>query len=151
MTDKVVKPIVAEGDSISTFQVTAGATGSKFLIDIRDNKKFTGIKCPGCKKVYVPPRLHCPTCCIKMGEWVELSGKGTLETYTVVRYKEPYQPKEPPIIYGVIKLDGADTGIYGILGEVDPDKVKIGMRLEPVFKEEREASLLDIDHFKPSS
>ena len=151
MTDKAVKPIVAEADSISNFQVTAGATGSKFLIDIRDNKKITGIKCPSCSKVYVPPRLHCPTCCVKMSEWVELSGKGTLNTYTVVRYKEPYQPKEPPIIYAVIQLDGADTGLTSILGEVDPDKVKIGMRLEPVFKEEREGSLLDIDHFKPSS
>jgi uncharacterized OB-fold protein len=151
MTAKTVKPVVAEGDSISTFQVTAGATGSKFLIDIRDNKKITGIKCPSCSKVYVPPRLHCPACFVRMSEWVDLSGKGTLDTYTVVRYKEPYQPKEPPIIYGVIKLDGADTGMYGILGEVDPLNVKIGMRVEPVFKEEREASLLDIDHFKPSS
>jgi uncharacterized OB-fold protein len=151
MTEKAVKPVVAEGDSISTFQVTVGATGSKFLIEIRDNKKLTGIKCPSCEKVYVPPRLHCPTCCVKMSEWVELSGKGTLDTYTVVRYQEPYQPKEPPIIYGVIRLDGANTGLTSILGEVDPDKVKIGMRLEPVFKDEREASLLDIDHFRPSS
>ena len=86
-----------------------------------------------------------------ISEWVDLGSKGTLETYTVVRYKEPYQPKDPPIIYGIIKMDGADTGFYGILGEVDPDNIKIGMRLEPVFKDEREASLLDIDHFKPSS
>jgi uncharacterized OB-fold protein len=151
MTAKAVKPVVAEGDSISTFQVTVGATGSKFLIDIRDNKKITGIKCPSCSKVYATPRLHCPTCFVRMSEWVDCGGKGTLETYTVVRYKEPYQPKDPPIIYGIVKMDGADTGFYGILGEVDPENIKIGMRLEPVFKEEREASLLDIDHFKPSS
>jgi uncharacterized OB-fold protein len=151
MTKNSVKPAVVEAESISTFQVTVGATGSKFLIGIRDNKKIMGIKCPRCKKVYVPPRSHCPTCCVKMDEWVELSGKGTLDTFTVVRYKEPYQPKEPPIVYGIIKLDGADTGLPHIIGEVDPNKVKIGMRLEPVFKDEREASLLDIDHFKPSS
>jgi uncharacterized OB-fold protein len=86
-----------------------------------------------------------------MDEWVELSGKGTLDTFTVVRYREPYQPKEPPIVYGIIKLDGADTGLPHIIGEADPAQVKIGMRLEPVFKDEREASLLDIDYFKPSS
>ncbi len=151
MAKNSAKPAVVEAESISTFQVTVGAIGSKFLIGIRDSKKIMGIKCPSCKKVYVPPRLHCPTCCVKMDEWVELSGKGTLDTFTVVRYKEPYQPKEPPIIYGVIKLDGADTGLPHIIGEVDPNKVKIGMRLEPVLKDEREASLLDIDHFKPIS
>jgi uncharacterized OB-fold protein len=135
----------------SNFLVSTGATGTKFLSEIRDNKKIIGIKCPGCSKVYVPPRLHCPTCFVKMNEWVELSGKGTLSTYTVVRYKESYMPQEPPYAYGVIQMDGADTGLAHLLGEVDLDKIKVGMRREPVFKEQRDGSILDIDYFKPSS
>jgi len=144
------EPIVAEVIAHSNFLVSTGATGTKFLTEIRDNKKIMGIKCPSCGKVYVPPRTHCPTCFVKMSEWVELSGKGTLSSYTVVRYHEPYMPKEPPFAYGVIQMDGADTGMAHFLGEVDLDKIKIGMRLEPVFKEEREGSILDIDYFKPS-
>jgi uncharacterized OB-fold protein len=131
--------------------VTVGDTGQKFLTEIKDNKQITGIKCPTCKKVYVPPRTHCPTCFTRMSEWIKLSGKGTLETFTVVRYQEPYMPREVPFAYGVIKLDGADAGMAHVLGDVDLDKIKVGMRLEPVFKEEREGSILDIDHFKPSS
>ncbi|MCJ7522902.1 MAG: OB-fold domain-containing protein [Dehalococcoidia bacterium] len=60
-------------------------------------------------------------------------------------------PEEAPYAYGVIQMDGADTGLVYFLGEVDFDKIEIGMHLEPVFKEEREGSILDIDYFKPSS
>jgi len=144
-------PVNVEVIAHSNFLVNTGATGTKFLKEIRDNKKILGIKCPGCGKVYVPPRLHCPTCFTKMTEWVELSGKGTLSSYTVVRYEEPYLPKPVPFAYAVIQMDGADTGMAHVLGEVDLDKIKVGMRLEPVFKEEREGSILDIDYFKPSS
>jgi hypothetical protein len=144
-------PIVVEVPSHSSFLVSTGATGTKFLSEIRDNKKLMGLKCPSCGKVYIPPRTHCPDCFVRMSEWIDLSGKGTLTTYTVVRYQEPYMPKEPPYAYGVIQMDGADTGLVHMLGGVDLDKIKIGMRLEPVFKEEREGSILDIDYFKPSS
>ncbi|MBM3156803.1 MAG: Zn-ribbon domain-containing OB-fold protein [Chloroflexi bacterium] len=142
-------PITEEVVAISDFQVTVGATGSKFLFELRDNKNIMGIKCPTCKKIYVPPRTHCPTCFARMSEWVNLSGKGTLETFTVVRYQEPYMPKEAPYAYGVIKLDGADTGIVHMIGGVDLDKIKVGTKMEPVFREQREGSILDIEYFKP--
>ena len=142
-------PTVVEVQGHSNFLVTIGNTGHEFLSQIRDNKTIMGIKCPGCKNVYVPPRSHCPTCFAKLTEWVKLSGKGTLETYTIVRYKEQYMPKEPPYAYGVIKLDGATTGIVHLIGGVDLNKIKVGMKMEPVFKEQREGSILDIEYFKP--
>ena len=55
------------------------------------------------------------------------------------------QPAESPIGYGVIQLDGADTGLVQTLGEVDIEDLKIGMRLEASFKDERQASILDIN------
>jgi hypothetical protein len=59
------------------------------------------------------------------------------------------QPVEPPIIYGIIQLDGADTGLLHMLGEVDLEQLKIGMRLQAVFQEKRVGSILDIKYFKP--
>jgi uncharacterized OB-fold protein len=53
-----------------------------------------------------------------------------------------------PIVYGVIQLDGADTGFVHMLGEVDSEQLRIGMRVQAVFKEKREASILDIKYFK---
>ena len=143
-------PIVVEVQGHSNFLVTIGNTGHEFLSQIRDNKTIMGIKCPGCKNIYVPPRSHCPTCFAKLTEWVKLSGKGTLETYTIVRYKEQYMPKDPPYAYGVIKLDLASTGIVHLIGGVDLNKIKVGMKMEPVFKEQRQGSILDIEYFKPA-
>ncbi|MCK4362393.1 MAG: Zn-ribbon domain-containing OB-fold protein [Dehalococcoidia bacterium] len=130
---------------------SAGLVGSRFLIELRDNKKITGIKCPTCNRVYVPPRSTCKYCFGKLSEWVEVSNKGTLLTYAVAYQPSPVQPVEVPIAYGIVQLDGADTGLAHMLGEVDPEQLKVGMKVKAVFKvkKERVASILDIKYFKP--
>ncbi|MBM4463587.1 MAG: Zn-ribbon domain-containing OB-fold protein [Chloroflexi bacterium] len=128
---------------------SAGAVGSRFLIEIRDNKKFLGTRCPTCNHVYVPARSICKYCFGQLSEWVEVSDKGTLLTYTVDCQSNAMQPVEPPIIYGIVQLDGADTGLLHLLGEVDLEQLKVGMRLQAVFKEKRAGSILDIKYFKP--
>ncbi|NQT74692.1 MAG: Zn-ribbon domain-containing OB-fold protein [Chloroflexi bacterium] len=130
----------------------AGVVGSKFLIELRDNKKIKGIKCPECNQVYVPPRSTCKYCFGELSELVDVSDKGTLVTYAVSYEPTPVQPVEgTPVIYGIVKLDGADTGFVHMLGEVDPKQLEIGMRVKAVFKtkKKRVASILDIKYFKP--
>ncbi len=127
----------------------AGAVGSQFLISLRDKKKIMGTRCPTCNRVYVPARSVCKDCFGQLAEWVEVSDKGTLLTYTVCQQSNPVQPVEPPIVYGIVQLDGADNGIVHMLGEVDFEQLRIGMRVQAVFKEKREASILDIKYFKP--
>jgi len=105
--------------------------------------------CPICNRVYVPARSTCKYCFGQISEWVEVSDKGTLLTYTVDCQSNAMQPVEPPIIYGIIQLDGADTGLLHMLGEVDLEQLKIGMRLQAVFQEKRVGSILDIKYFKP--
>jgi len=127
---------------------SAGAVGSRFLIELRDNKRIMGIRCPTCNRVYVPARSVCKDCFAQLNEWVEVSDKGTLLTYTVCHQPNRVQPMEPPVVYGIIQLDGADNGFVHILGEVDSEQLRIGMRVQAVFKEKREASILDIKYFK---
>jgi hypothetical protein len=130
---------------------SAGAVGSRFLIELRDNKRIMGTRCPACNLVYVPARSVCRDCFGKLSEWVEVSQKGTLLTYAVAYQPNPVQPLEPPITYGIVQLDGADTGFVHMLGEVAPEQLKVGMKVKAVFKvkKERQASILDIKYFKP--
>jgi hypothetical protein len=58
-------------------------------------------------------------------------------------------PAEPPVIYGIIQLDGAGTGFVHMLGEVKSEELRVGMRVKVVFREERKASILDIKYFRP--
>lgn len=130
----------------------AGIIGSKFLVELRDNKKIKGIKCPACDIVSVPPRSICKYCFGELSEMVDVSDKGTLLTYAIARDANPIQPvKGSPVIYGIVQLDGADTGFVHMLGEVDPKDVKSGMKVKAVFKpkKQRIASILDIKYFKP--
>ena len=130
---------------------SAGAVGSRFLIELRDNKKIMGTRCPTCNLVYVPARSACRDCFGELSEWVEVSQKGTLLTYTVTYQSNPVQPVSTPIVYGIVQLDGADTGFVHMLGEVDPEKLKVGTKVKAVFKpkKERQGSILDIKYFKP--
>jgi uncharacterized OB-fold protein len=131
------------------YSYCVGQVGSRFLRELRDNKKIMGIRCPTCNHVLVPPRATCAKCFSKLKEWVEVSDKGTLISYTIVNYQELYHPVKTPFVYGVIQLDGADTGLVHILGELDFKKLGIGMRVQAIFKEERKGDIRDIMYFKP--
>ncbi|HIE16891.1 MAG TPA: Zn-ribbon domain-containing OB-fold protein [Dehalococcoidia bacterium] len=149
VTEMEDEPLVVEGKLEIPFKYYAGAQASKFFIELRDNKKILGVKCPRCDKVYFPPRTTCTWCFSRLDELVELGTRGELLSYTVVHYSEPVHPVKAPFVYGVVKLDGADTGLAHLIGEVNLDELKIGMRVEAVFKKEREGNILDIEYFKP--
>jgi hypothetical protein len=129
----------------------AGETASYFFTQLRDEKKIWGKKCPKCKKVLTPPRKVCPYCTVQTADWVQLSGEGTVDTFTIVRRGNNIHPMKVPFAYAIIKLDGADTGFLHVLGEVDVNKIKEGMRVKAVFAENREALPTDIAYFKPVS
>ncbi len=128
---------------------TAGAVGSRFLIELRDNKRIMGTRCPACDKVYVPARSVCKYCFAQLDKWIEVSDTGTVETYTVAGQQNGVQPVDPPIIYGIIQLDGASTGLVHMLSEIEFEKLAVGIRVKAVFNEKRVGSILDIKYFKP--
>lgn len=151
MKKEVVTPHIVPGRLYVPYFNYYGALGSEFCRRLRDNKKITGVKCSQCRKVYVPPRSVCATCFNNLSELVEVSSKGTLLTYTVIHYtySPNYQPADVPYACGIIQLDGADTGLCHLLGEVDLDKITIGIRVEAVFKDKGEGNILDIQYFRP--
>lgn len=127
-----------------------GQAMGRFYRTIKEQCKIWGNKCPSCGLVYVPPKENCPKCFAKINEFVEVGDTGRLLTYTVVRYSVPFvQPQEPPFALGVVLLDGADTGFTHLLGEVDLDRIQVGMRMRAVYRDVREGNLLDIKYFKP--
>ncbi len=134
------------------FKWSAGKFGSIFLRNIRDAKKFVGIKCDKCENVYVPPREICGKCYRELDNLIQLSTEGELIAYSIVNYKfiDPNTgtPRPVPYTYGYIKLDGADTTLSHFVNEQDPEKLYPGLRVRAVFKEERIGSLDDIECFE---
>jgi uncharacterized OB-fold protein len=151
MTDKLNGQELLQYESRIKVPYTwsVGEVGSRFLMEIKDNKKIWATKCPSCDVVFVPPKKTCTYCFSEIHEWVEVKDEGVLQTFTVVRYETPLIPGKSPQIIGIIMLDGADTGLVHLIGDVPQDKVKVGMRVKAVFAEKRTGHILDIKHFKP--
>jgi hypothetical protein len=143
--------IVMDGRIKVPYRWAAGEVGTRYLTSLRDDRKFLGTRCPECGKVYHIPRRNCPDCFEECSEWVELGSEGTLETYTVVRKHHPQlSPLPLPFGYGVIKLDGADTGFLHLLYDFDEGQLRSGMKVEAVFSDEPEGNILDVKYFRPA-
>lgn len=129
----------------------AGQAGSRFLVALRDRMQLLGVRCPACQKVWVPP-IRCLTCHQIGTEWVQVGPQGTLETWTIVRTSVlPIQVLPVPYATGVIRLDGADTGLVHFLGGLEFSKLFSGLRVEPIFNTQRRGHILDICYFQPVS
>ena len=120
---------------------------SRFFWELKENKKIMGTKCPRCGVVFCPPTSDCPKCWIPT-EWVEVGPKGTLLHYAIINLPALWMKRDVPYTLGLIKLDGADTGLMHFVNETAKTELKNGLRVEAVFAEERKGYITDIHHFK---
>jgi len=133
------------------YSYTHGIVGEKFFKELKENARIMGTKCKKCGFIYVPPRLFCERCFEKLDEWVEVGKKGEVHIYTVAHIDVDGTKLKKPIIWAMVKIDKVHGGMVHRLDEIDLKDVKIGMRVEAVFKDkkERTGSVLDIKYFKP--
>ena len=139
------------------YKWATGHTLGKALKEIRDKKKILATKCPECGRVSVPAKSICGRCHgVWMGDnWLKVSDKGTLQTF--IRLENPrLEPLEgkvhrETVVQGDIELDGAGgTAIQHYLKEQDLEKLRVGMRMQAVWKEKRNrvGDLSDILYFE---
>lgn len=131
----------------------AGRCFSHLFEALKNEGKILAVKCPQCGRVYLPPRPVCGDCFVEMREWVEVSHQGTVRAFTIMRvpFLDPStgQPRPVPFGMALIQLDGADTTLNHYLGEADVTRLRIGLRVEAVFRERRQGTMSDILYFKP--
>lgn len=133
---------------------TAGVAAEKFFTAIRDSGQFLGARCAACDEVYVPPKLYCEKCFaeLKDSDWIKLGPAGTLESWTVVHIGIDGANLPTPDLVGLVRLDGATTALVHRLGDVNPDRLRIGMKVKAVMKPERkrEGAITDVLYFRPA-
>ncbi len=135
------------------FAWASGVAVSRFLAELK-NGKLIARKCRKCKRIMIPPRMFCENCFRDTDEWVYVKDTGTVNTYSIAHVAADASRLSTPLCVAVINIDGASElmGFLHLLREVKPDKIKIGMRVQAVWKpaEERTGSILDIRYFKPA-
>ncbi len=132
------------------YTYTAGHSGARYLHHMKKGK-IVGQRCPSCSNVYVPPRGCCAKCGVVTEEEVDISGEAAIISFTIVHLPIPGSSVEPPFVVAEILFDGADITTLHLVSDVPNEEVRIGMRVEPVWKnkEEWDCSSENILYFKP--
>ena len=133
------------------YEYTAGIAQTRFLLGLRD-KRLLGQRCPKCHKVYLPPRGACPTDGVPTTDEVELAHTGTVTTFCVVNVPFHGQQMEIPYVSANVLVDGADLPLFGLIQEMPAHEVRMGLRVEAVWKDDDEltTSLENIKWWKPT-
>ncbi len=114
--------------------------------------RIIGQRCPVCHKVYVPPRSACPVDGVATTDEVELADQGTVTTFCIVNVPFLGQKITPPYVSAYVLLDGADIAFLHLILDIPAEEVRMGMRVEAVWKprEEWGTTIENISHFRPT-
>lgn len=95
--------------------------------------KLTASKCEVCGYISFPYSHYCTKCGSKNVKKVELSGKGTLLSFTVSYQARDGYEKGLPNIIGLIKLDEGIEIVAPIV-DADLEKLKEGVKVEATLR-----------------
>jgi uncharacterized protein len=133
------------------YDYAASPEESKFFRGLAEGR-ILGQRCPTCHKVYVPPRGACPVDGVPTTDEVELTDRGTVTTFCIVNVPFLGQKITPPYVSAYVLLDGADIAFLHLILDIDAADVRMGMRVEAVWKprEEWGTTIENISHFRPT-
>jgi uncharacterized OB-fold protein len=120
---------------------------SKFFLALEQGK-LLATRCELCNSVYMPPRAVCPND-LTPNHWLELSGLGTLESWTLCPAAVPYARTEEPYILAYVRLEGTSSLFLQQLRNVDVTNLTYGLKVKAVFAEHAENHPLELFWFEP--
>jgi len=134
-----------------TIQHTASHEESAYLRAIAEGK-LLGAKTGENGKVYFPPHGADPATGLATTDFVELPDKGTVTTFAIINIPFQGQRIKPPYVAAYVLLDGSDIPFLHLVADIDAHKVRMGMRVEAVWKprEEWGFGIDNIEYFRPT-
>ena len=134
------------------FSWSAGEAMSRFLAELK-NGRLIARACRSCGRILFPPRMFCEECFRPTDAWTYVQDTGTIETYSISYIDLDARRIPKPVYVGVVSVDGASPkmGMMHYFGEVTEKTIRIGMRVQAVWKPPRErvGSVLDIRFWRP--
>ena len=134
-----------------TIQHTASHEESAYLRAIAEGR-LLGAKTGENGKVYFPPHGADPATGQPTTDFVELPDKGTVTTFAIINIPFQGQRIKPPYVAAYVLLDGADIAFLHLVADVDAHEVRMGMRVEAVWRprEEWGFGIDNIEYFRPT-
>jgi uncharacterized OB-fold protein len=91
-----------------------------------------GSRCKECGATSFPPRADCDRCMSGDFEFYELSGKGTLHTFTKIVAAPTGFEDVAPYIVGVVDLDDGGKAVAWFGESIPEEEIDIGMEIQIV-------------------
>jgi uncharacterized OB-fold protein len=113
------------------YDYTPGLASSRFLRGLAE-KRILGERCPETEQVEVGP-------------------SATITAFCVVHIGFGVNAPPTPFVSALFLPDGAAVSLYGTMGEIPYDEVRIGMRVEPVWVDDDQLteSMENIRYWRP--
>jgi uncharacterized OB-fold protein len=90
-------------------------------------------RCKICDYLFFYPRSECPRCLSNQLEWMRVSGRGRLHTYTIVNQPANAAFRDDtPYVYAVVQLDEGPRMVSNVV-QCAVDAISVDMPLEAVF------------------
>jgi uncharacterized protein len=90
-------------------------------------------RCRRCDRLFFYPREVCPVCLAGEIDWLQVSGRGHLYSFTVIH--QPANPafrEDTPYIYALVQLAEGPRMIANLV-DCPPEDARIDMRVVAVF------------------
>jgi len=97
-------------------------------------------RCESCERFVFPPRYACPYCHSESLAWTEVSGEGSIYTYSVV-HRSPTSAweGETPYVIAIVELEEGAFIFSSV--SVDPTEVQVGQPVNVVFEQRNGVAL----------
>ena len=129
-----------------------GLAMSRYLEELKEGRLIARA-CRNCGRVMIPPRMFCERCFRPTDEWMYVKDTGRIATFSLCYVSWDVRRLKQPQIPAVIEIDGASPGmgILHVVKKVTPNRVRVGMAVQAVWKPKRQriGSVTDIAYWQP--
>jgi len=122
---------------------------ARFWRENASRYNLIGSRCTVCGSAHFPPREVCPTCgrrSIGKMEELKLSGEGEVLTYSIVHEAPSQLEMQKPYVIAIVQM-AEGVRVTGQVIDVEPDEVKIGMRVRTTLRKLSEDGAAGTIHY----
>jgi len=106
--------------------------------------RLMGSTCTACGRLSSPPRADCPACRHDAFTFTELSGRGTVTTFTTINAAPAGFEDQVPFRLGVVDLAEAGRLLAGFGPTIDPQEIAIDMPVQVVPRLDEESESIKV-------
>ena len=99
------------------------------LVSYLEKGIVAGTRCKNCGRVYFPPRADCLDCRKSEVEWIPITGRARLVTFTQVYFGPPAFEHSTPYVLGLAEFDNGLRVFAPISSDVEREDLKPDLEL----------------------